>query len=234
MNKKVITIFSFVFILSCSSSFSVSCSQNDKPVNEKNQAVSVKIKSIPYEMSFHNHPEKYEIIENNSIDITSKAGTNLFNSPSGKYYKQDAPMLLFKPDSNFVFRAKITAELEDIYDVAALVLYQDDDYWAKLCFENSINKEATVVSVVTRRYSDDCNSIKIDGNYAFLSVAKNKNEFSFHCSKDGKNWELIRHFRMEFSENMRLGFAVHCSRGNGFSANFSSIQYSPVTLDEMR
>ncbi|MDM8159698.1 DUF1349 domain-containing protein [Labilibaculum sp. K2S] len=166
------------------------------------------------------------------LKITSNEKTNLFNSPSGNYYMQNAPMVLFHPDGNFIISAKITAELREVYDVASLVIYQDNNLWAKLCFGNSIKKETTVV---TRGFSDDCNSIKITDDFVYFSIAKKGEEFSFHCSTDNVNWELVRHFRLECNDSsLMLGFAVHCSKGEKFSAVFSDINYSKNVLENMR
>ena len=196
---------------------------------------NIHIKTIPYTLKEFNSPVNIEVKNGSAVIIASRGKTNLFNSPGDNYYKQNAPMLLFHPDSNFIFSAKIEADLKEVYDVAALVLYQNNDLWAKLCFENSIDKEATVVSVVTKRYSDDCNSIKITDRYVYLSIAKNGDEFSFHCSTDNINWYLVRHFRMDFSkDNLMIGFAVHCSRGDKFLAEFSDIKYSNNGLENMR
>lgn len=196
---------------------------------------ALKINSIPFFLKTVNDPLKVEVIEDAGIKITSKGKTNLFNSPGNNYYVQNAPMLLFHPDSNFIISAKITADLKEVYDVAALVIYQDNDLWAKLCFENSINKETTVVSVVTRRYSDDCNSIKILDKFVYLTMAKKGNEISFHYSTDNVHWELVRHFRLECSESdLMIGFAVHCSVGEKFAAEFSEINYTNNILENMR
>ena len=196
---------------------------------------SISLKAIPYTLEAFNSPLNIEVKNDSSFVMTSGAKTNLFNSPGDNYYKQDAPMLLFQPDSNFIFRAKVEADLQEVYDVAALVLYQNNDLWAKLCFENSINKEALVVSVVTNRFSDDCNSFRITNNFIFLAIAKKGDEFSFHCSTDNVNWQLIRHFRMEFSPNdLKIGFAVHCSREDQFTAEFSEISYLNEGLENMR
>ena len=200
-----------------------------------NQNNNIQIKNIPYPLKVFNSPLNLNITGDSVITITSKEKTNLFNSPGNNYYKQNAPMLLFHPDSNFILCAKISAELQEVYDVAALVMYQNNDLWAKLCYENSINKEATVVSVVTRGYSDDCNSIKIADNYIYFCIAKKGNEISFHCSSDNVNWYLVRHFNFDFNTNeLMIGFAVHSSRRDMFSAKFSDINYSNSILENMR
>jgi len=135
-------------------------------------------------------------------------------------------MLVFEPDSDFVFSARVSGSLKEIYDVAALVVYQDNDHWAKLCFENSVEKLTTIVSVVTRTYSDDCNSMSIPDDYAYLSIRKQGKEFTFSYSRDGTKWNMIRHFRLDLPQKIQVGFAVHGSRGNGFSARFSDVRYA--------
>jgi len=211
--------------------FSINVSAQDN-VAEK----FYKMKTIPFALKSYNDPQKVEMKGDSVIKITVKGETNLFNNPDGWSNVQNAPMLLFHPDSsNFVFSAKVSGTLKQVYDVAALVVYQDKDLWAKLCYENSAGSEATVVSVITRKYSDDCNSITVSGGFVYLALAKRGNEYSFHCSKDNKNWELIRHFRLDTADDkLMIGFAVHAFMKNSFSAEFSEIKYSRVSTNNMR
>jgi regulation of enolase protein 1 (concanavalin A-like superfamily) len=169
-----------------------------------------------------------------AIEISAKPGTNLFRSPDGKYNVVNVPMALFAPDRDFVLRARVSAQLRGVYDVAALVLFEDEGKWAKLCFENSARTEATVVSVATRGYSDDANSETVEAPYVYLAIARKGEEISFHFSRDGRQWKLARHFRMEFGESAQLGFAVHTPRKDGFSAEFSEIGYRGQAPRNMR
>lgn len=196
------------------------------------QEISKQIKNIPHQLEVLNDPSQYKI-DGDQVEITSKGRTNLFNSPSGKSNVQNASMILFEPEQDFTFSAKVTGELKSVYDVAALVIYQDSETWAKLCYENSVKKEPTIVSVVTRKYSDDCNS-ETTGSHAWLSIIKKENEFSFFYSKDGDNWKMIRNFNLDVSGKIRIGFASHGSRGDGFTAKFSEIKYQDKALEDMR
>lgn len=76
--------------------------------------------------------------------MTASRKTNLFNSPSGKPKVVNAPLILFEPEANFTISAKVTGKLKAVYDVAALVVYQDDETWAKFCYENSVNLMPTI------------------------------------------------------------------------------------------
>ncbi|PXV58437.1 hypothetical protein CLV62_1476 [Dysgonomonas alginatilytica] len=190
-----------------------------------------RIKSIPYKLEIYNSPVDY-VINDSEIKITSGEKTNLFNNPNGKSNVHNAPMILFKPEADFTLSAKVTGDLKFIYDVAALVVYQDEYTWAKFCYENSVLKEPTIVSVVTRLLSDDCNSEKT-GSFAYLSIVKKENEFSFFYSKDGKSWKMIRNFHLE-TKDLKVGFAAHGSRGTGFTGIFSEIKYQNKALSDMR
>jgi regulation of enolase protein 1 (concanavalin A-like superfamily) len=194
----------------------------------------LRLGAVPFSMSLHNATEGVRVVDGRVLHLAARGGTNLFNSPSGGYYRQDAPMVLFQPDDDFVLTARVAGELKNVYDVAALVIYQDDDWWAKLCFENSVRKEATIVSVVTRQFSDDANSLKPGDAFAYLAMAKKGAELAFHYSPDGKQWELIRHFRLELKPGFRIGFAAHGSTGDGFAATFSDVTYSTPPPSSIR
>jgi uncharacterized protein len=203
-------------------------------LNALSESNDMKLAGIPFKLEIINDPVECKVIDHAVVELSAKGKTNLFNNPNGKYYVQDAPMLVFEPDSDFVMSAKVTGDLKEIYDVMALVVYQDKDLWAKLCFENSVEKTPTIVSVVTRKLSDDCNSMYVNNDFAYLSIMRKNNEFSFFYSSDEENWKMIRHFNLDITNQIKVGFAVHGSRGNGFSAKFSDIKFLPRSLDVMR
>ena len=194
----------------------------------------LKICSIPFPLEIKNIPNMVETRGDSILMIASSGKTNLFVSPNGKYNVQNAPMVLFKPDDNFVFQARVSAPLDAIYDVAALVFYQDSAYWGKFCFENSVDKKTTIVSVINRHYSDDCNSKNIEADYAYMAMIKRGMEMSFHYSSNGNNWEMIRNFRLGTEKELKIGFAVHGSRGDGLEAQFSEIKYSSKVPENLR
>jgi regulation of enolase protein 1 (concanavalin A-like superfamily) len=197
------------------------------------QNSNLRVKEIPYPLQIVNNPVSFTV-NDTLIRITAEGKTNLFNNPNGIYRVQNAPMVLFEPKNDFTLTAKVTGELKSIYDVAALVVWQNGDTWGKLCYENSVDKVPTIVSVVTRKYSDDCNSIPT-GSFAYLSIVKKGEEFSFYYSPDNINKKLIRHFRLELSdEPLKVGFAAHGSRGDGFTALFSEIEYKEELPENMR
>lgn len=196
------------------------------------QSTDKQITGIPYQLSIYNDPVSC-VIKENSVEITAKGKTNLFNNPNGQSNVDNAPMLLFEPKGDFKLTAKVTGELKAVYDVAALVVYNHRDMWAKLCYENAVSNKPTIVSVVTRILSDDCNSFTV-GKYAYLSIVKKDTQYSFFYSKNGKDWEMIRHFSLDIKKGVKVGFASHGSRGTGFTAKFSEIQFEEMAMNDMR
>jgi regulation of enolase protein 1 (concanavalin A-like superfamily) len=166
--------------------------------------------------------------------IAPVAHTNLFHVPDDGFVVVNAPMVLFAPEGDFTFKAKVSAQLVNVYDVAALVAYGDDKHWAKLCFENSALQEATVVAVVTREHSDDTNSETVASPFVYLAIARKGNKYSMHFSRDGQQWRLVRHFQLPSEPKMRLGFAAHTDSDHQFIADFSEIVYRPTTPPNMR
>src|SRR5262249_6707836 len=123
--------------------------------------------------------------------------TDLFCPPDGGPPTLNAPALLTSlGEGDFVLSAQIEAELRATFDAGALVLWQGDRTWAKLALERSPGGRPTVVTVVTRGRSDDCNSVALDAPSAHLRVARIDDAFAFHLHMEG-SWELIRHFALE-------------------------------------
>lgn len=187
------------------------------------QQLTERIESIPYGLTVYNSPVEY-LVEKNTIQLSATGKTNLYNNPGGLPKVTNAPMILFEPDGDFTLSAKVTGDLKAIYDVAALVVYQDENTWAKFCYENSVKKQPTIVSVVTRTYSDDCNSV-LTGDYAYMSIVKKGNQYTFNYSTDEKEWDMIRSFNLETTGKIKVGFAAHGSKGDGFTGVFSEIKF---------
>ena len=168
------------------------------------------------------------------LRIAPAPHTNLFHSPEDSFVVVNAPMVLFAPEGDFTFKAKVAAQLMNVYDVGALVAYGDDKHWAKLCYENSALQEATVVTVVTRERSDDANSENLASPFVYLAIARKGNEYSMHFSRDGQQWRLARHFQLPSEPKLRIGFAAHSDSDHPFSVSFSEIVYRPTAPANMR
>jgi regulation of enolase protein 1 (concanavalin A-like superfamily) len=110
------------------------------------------------------------------------------------------------------------------------MIWADDHYWAKLSFELSPDNQPTMVTVVTRGLSDDCNSIPMSGHEVFLQVAKSSNTYVFYSSVDGQRWKILRTFSLDTNLKQMVGFEAQSPAGDGAEATFWEIHYSPSKI----
>jgi regulation of enolase protein 1 (concanavalin A-like superfamily) len=200
-----------------------------------NDGMHIVLPSLPQPLALENHPLDVRAEADGSLVMRAPGQTNLFNYPTKpEWSMHNAPMALFTPEGDFTFSARLSAPLKNVYDVAALVVYENENYWAKFCYENSADKVATVVSVVTSGFSDDCNSELITTPYIYYAIARKGTEYSFHFSTDGKTWKLVRHFAKATSTPVRIGFAVHAYCDEPLTGTFSEITYKTSAPANMR
>ena len=181
------------------------------------------------------HPDKGQVtVTDTGLRIAPSVDTNLFIAPGENESIANAPMVLFASEGDFTLKAKISAQLAGIYDVGALVVFADEQHWAKLCFENSFKREATVVTVVKRERSDDANSETIASPFVYMTIARRGNEYTMHFSRDGQQWRLARHFQLLIPSGVRAGFAAHTESNSHLAVEFSEIVYRAKAPKSMR
>jgi uncharacterized protein len=190
----------------------------------KAQTGSITIKAIPYELSWENTPVSYSV-KNNSIMIVAGAKTDMFRDPNVTYNTDNAPKLLFTPDSDFVLSASIAQSFKNKWDGGAIVLKWDSLNWVKFCFEKDYTGAHRVVSVVTKGISDDCNSVEIKCDKVYYKVAKAGNVITLYYSVDNAKWFLIRHFQFDIPGPLRVGFLAQSPTGETCAVAFSQIRY---------
>ena len=99
-----------------------------------------------------------------SLTIVAGPRTDWFVDPGLGRARLDAPGFVGATSGDFLFSARVEVEFAATFDAGVLAVWRDEQTWAKLCFEYSPDREAMVVSVVTRATSDACNSTVVDGS----------------------------------------------------------------------
>jgi regulation of enolase protein 1 (concanavalin A-like superfamily) len=173
-------------------------------------------------------------LEPDGVEITAGTATDWFVDPGGSAPVMNAPALVGSPDGDFLLSARVAVEFLSTFDAGALVLFDDQRSWAKLCFEYSPQREPMVVSVVTHGVSDDCNSFVVEADDVWLRVARVGLAFAFHASTDGANWGLIRHFALPVEDTLLVGFEAQSPLGTGCRASFTQVRYDAQTLSDLR
>jgi regulation of enolase protein 1 (concanavalin A-like superfamily) len=194
-----------------------------------------RLAALPAELQWRLPPEQWAAEADGSLSILAPPGTDLFADPGNGTRTDSAPAaLLVPPDESFLLSARVEVTFGATFDAGALHAWVDGDLWAKLCFELSPQREPTIVSVVNRGVSDDCNSVTVSGTSAFLRVAHLGRATAFHWSSDGKHWSLVRYFTLGRTAGLRVGFSSQSPTGTGCRSRFSQIRYRSGALRDLR
>ena len=139
------------------------------------------------------------------------------------------------PEGDFQLGARVRVGFESTFDAGVLLLWFTREYWAKLCFEFSPDREAMVVSVVNRRVADDANAFVVEGGEVWLRLSRIGRVFAYHASLDGRRWKMIRAFALEVpGAAARIGFEAQSPTGDGCDVVFSDISFTTATLGDLR
>jgi regulation of enolase protein 1 (concanavalin A-like superfamily) len=185
----------------------------------------IEIKGIPGILEWVIKPDSFNI-DNGTISISAGPNTNMFYAPHGNFNVSNMPKLLFKPDDNFTFSAKAYTKHKTRWEAAMLVVYINESYWAKFCFENESLSKNRMVTVVNNEVSDDAYSDYVIGDSVYMMIKKEGKQITFSYSGDGKNWVDIRYFRLNSADTIKIGFASQSPIGNGLTSIFSDIKYT--------
>lgn len=189
---------------------------------------------VPASFQWEIPPLEWSVEQADSLAIVAGKSTSLFSDPRGTRAVDNAPRLMFKPQGNFLLSASVAVGFQHTFDAGVLLIYESEDLWAKLCFELSPQQKPTIVSVVNRGLSDDCNSMPVDGNQIYLRIARLDHAFAFHSSPDGHSWYLIRYFTLGRVQNARVGFLAQSPYGDSCRVLFSEITFAQQTLGDIR
>ena len=188
-------------------------------------SAAVSIQGLPGSAEWKNTAKALRI-GGNGFSIEAGKSTDWYISPVDRKETATAPILLFNPASNFVLSTKVSVGFKTQWDAGALFVYADERNWAKFALEMAVYKKPTIVTVVTRGVSDDCNSWSVDGNSVWLKIARTGDAFGFYASRDGRDWEMIRAFTFGHMANVRVGFSAQSPVGAGAAATFSDVNYA--------
>jgi regulation of enolase protein 1 (concanavalin A-like superfamily) len=146
-----------------------------------------------------------------------------------------ATLLGTPPAGDFQLSARATVDFRSQYDAGVLLLWLDEQHWAKLCLELSPAAEPMVVSVVTRGVSDDANAGVVPERSVWLRVSRIDHVYAFHASADGRTWRMVRVFALGDSvDGHQVGFEVQSPTGDGCTVTFDQIRFAGERLSDLR
>lgn len=197
---------------------------------------AVTFASLPSPLRWIGTPQAWSLDgeERPKLAITAGGKTDWFLDPGGSVNILNAPALVFPVLAPCMLKARVTSNASATFDAGVLAVYQSDNQWAKLCFERSPQGQLTIVSVVTKGTSDDCNSVPVDGSTVYLRLSVLEKAYAFHYSLDAHTWNLVRYFTLDQRKTVEMGFLSQSPLGDGCTASFDEIAYEPKLLNDIR
>jgi regulation of enolase protein 1 (concanavalin A-like superfamily) len=201
----------------------------------------VRIDNIPFDLESKQSDLWNYNTNEKKLKVSALPHSDIYINPAGMN-SLDAQSLMnattflgVPPEGDFQFSAKITVGFRSQYDAGVLLIWSDENYWAKFCFEYSPNSNPMVVSVVTLNVSDDANSFIVPDNSIWYRVSRQDNVYALHAATDGKIWQLIRVFTLgKETKNHKVGFLAQSPTGEGCEILFEEINFLQKRLIELR
>jgi regulation of enolase protein 1 (concanavalin A-like superfamily) len=176
-----------------------------------------------------------------ALVVDAPPHTDLYINPGGdtssdaESLMNAATLLGVPPAGDFQLSARVSVDFAAQYDAGVLMLWEDQKYWAKFCFEYSPASEPMVVSVVTREVSDDANSFVVDGRSVWMRLSRIDRAYALHASTDGSAWRLVRVFSLgQSTAEHQIGFEAQSPTGQGCTVDFDQITFSTERLADLR
>jgi regulation of enolase protein 1 (concanavalin A-like superfamily) len=179
--------------------------------------------------------------QSGAVIADAPAHTDFYVNPAGEdsadaeSMLNAATLLGTPPAGDFQLSARVTVDFQAQYDAGVLLLWIDEQNWAKFCFEFSPAAEPMVVSVVTRGVSDDANAFTVPDRSVWLRVSRIDRVYAYHASTDGKTWTMVRVFSLgEPVTGHQVGFEAQSPTGDGCTVTFDDVHFTRQRLADLR
>jgi regulation of enolase protein 1 (concanavalin A-like superfamily) len=185
-------------------------------------------------LKWEHPPLGWETLPEGGIRVTVPPKVDYFQDPTGGHNKDDAPYLWLDVSGDFVAQAHVKPTFTTTWDAGALMARFDAQHWAKLCYESTDLGTLAAVSVVTNGKSDDANGANLTTDSLWLQIFRVGDVFGLHYALDGKNWQMVRIFRLAGPETIKVGLVAQCPVGPGTTIDFFSFSVENRTLQNPR
>lgn len=183
-----------------------------------------------------NGAEQYVELAGDRLTLKSPAKRDNFRDPDGKLSNNSAPMLLAEVDNTkpFTFTAKVTPTFSNTYDAGALYIWVRDDLWLKMAMEQDERGRKRLVTVRTTGTSDDNNHDVVTAPSVYMKISSDATTVGFYYSLDNREWQLIRLFKNEYPDTIRLGVSSQSPVGDGNATSFENVSLTQTSISDFR
>lgn len=179
------------------------------------------------------------VIENgNRMKFSAGEKQDFFNDPNGKLSNNTAPILLTEIDNTkpFTFTSKVTPEFtkSGMYSAGVLYIFVNDSLYQKLCFEQDERGKHRVVTVRTRGTSDDNNHDVVEQASVYMKISSDTKTVASYYSLDNKNWHMVRLYKNEYPQKIRLGLSTQSPVDKKAVAYFEDVKLETTNVKDFR
>jgi uncharacterized protein len=211
--------------------FLLGCSQEKKDGNTPTKIAWM------FSESLNKAKDNSKVFGSDSLEMASSAETDFFIEPGQPpYNKANAPLLLMPVDNTkpFTFSIKVSPTHLIKYDAGMAFLYINDSEWLKFAFEVDERMIGRIVTVKTKQFSDDNNHDAIPAKSVYLKISSDTKVVGFYYSLDAKTWQLVRVFKNEYPQNLKIGIGSQSPAGKGNKTVFSEFQFAETNVKDFR
>lgn len=189
--------------------------------------------SLANGLKWMNEPPDWSFDRDARLRIKPMARSDFFR-PLGQEPNDNACLLFTMVNGDFTAAARARARLVGFGDAAALTLRVSEKLWAKICVERSPIGEVSIVSVVTRDWSDDANSELMPSPECWLRITRKGRVFGMHYSLDGTRWRFVRCFVLDAPDEVMVGVHAQAPFEGGCEAVFDRFELAPRAVADFR
>lgn len=174
--------------------------------------------------------------EGNDVVIEAGPNTDWFFDPRGTAKLRNVPLVALSIETPvFALQAKVKADFGSRFDGGTIFVQASDDAWAKIAFEYSPRHVPTIVSVVTKEVSDDCDGPSFEEEAVHLRLSAQDGAFALHFSETGNDWRFLRWFSLPHGAGpLTIGLSAQSPLGKGCRVRFSDIKLSHAPIVDLR
>lgn len=178
------------------------------------------------EMEWTRKPKRYKINEN-SIEIITDPGTDLWQRTYYHFRNDNAPVLQFRTkETYFSFVVRTEFGSKHRFDQCGVVMYLDSDNWLKGSIEYENEEFQHLGSVVTNHGYSDWATTVIDTSIKSMwyRLSRREDDFCIECSADGKTFSQMRVCHVPEAQNeIRFGIYACSPEDSSFKAKFDHL-----------
>lgn len=211
------------------------CSNKERPTLPKTDNIlSDLIKDNSADLKWFNEAISFSI-EDNSLTVIAEKGTDFFNNPEDGSITSTAPFFYKQVSGDFVAKALVRPDFSSMWNAVAIMVHIDDNHWIKFAFENSDATGQSIVSVVTKKVSDDANgAVLTRQDQVWLKLIRKDNVYSMHWSLDDVNYKMARLSAMPSADSVKIGIEAQCPVGESATHQIHYFGLEKTTVRDLR